>query len=388
MKIVKILFANIPSTLLVLFFSAFSMGQLQRVQLSPHIAVYAHDIIVITFIAWTFLKNKKIQRKIKIIPEKLKKIISSFPLEAAWIFWIALGMVIGLGTGTLAIRSLLYFMRLCVYIVFAVLVKSLHKETFSAQKTMAWLGLLMAGWGMAQYFWLPDTRFLHIFGWDNHYYRLIGTFFDPAFTGMMLVLTFGLWQLPEVFRGVPKMFSQLVQVSIALAVSATFSRASYLALAVLISLHVLHKKITPLFALVLASVFSLFLLLLPKPGGEGVNLARTSTGEARLENAQQNLVALEGAQWIWGRGLFNTDNTIHSSTPHHASFPDSLPILILNATGVVGTILTTLISFKWLTRWWSTKPIWTSMLLATLIHSIFNNTLLQPFIFLALWLAF
>src|SRR5690606_31742414 len=104
----------IPAILFSLFLGVFSLGQLQRIQLTPRIAFYAHDILIMMFIIWSFLKNKKFSHFFQKIPEKIKKIVTRFPLETTWLLWIALGMGIGLATGTLSTRSLLYALRLGV----------------------------------------------------------------------------------------------------------------------------------------------------------------------------------------------------------------------------------------------------------------------------------
>ena len=294
------------------------------------------------------------------------------------------GIAAGAVAGRIALRGWLYLGRLALYLIFILLIRQNKHIRYTPKVGFTVVGLLIAVWGLLQYVFMPDTRWLSVFGWDNHYYRLIGTMFDPAFTGMLLVIGFGLWQWPALSARI----KQLVQLIIAIAIAATFSRASYIALLVLSSLQVMTGKLKLSFFMILWLVFAVSLFFLPKPGGEGVNLARLSTGEARLMNAQQNLVKLDGLEWVWGRGLFNSDATQTYQTPSHAQLPDSLPILLLNSLGLGGLLLTALVFIKWFKRWWQVKPAWTSLLIAVLVHSLFNNTFLQPFVFLALWLIF
>jgi len=145
------------------------------------------------------------------------------------------------------------------------------------------------------------------------------------------------------------------------------------------------KQIKVKSLIIILAIFTATLFLLPKPGGEGVNLARTSTTEARTRNVQEGLGSLQGWELLWGRGLFNEKSTQIYQTPDHAQLPDSLPVMLINASGLGGLILASLVLYKWLSKWWRADPIWTSLLITTLVHSLFNNTFLQPFIFLALW---
>jgi hypothetical protein len=384
MKIVRQLFADRQTSLLTLFFMLFSFGQLQRVQLTKEVAFYGHDLVLLAFLIWDLITEQKIIDLVKKTFKTIKKFTVKYRLEIVWLGWILGGMIIGGLAGRLGFKALLYLARIIAYLLFIWLIKQKKNPSYAPKKGFLLAGTLIGGWGILQYLLLPDTRFLHIFGWDNHYYRLISTLLDPAFTGMILVLTFGLWQSGEFSKTFSK-FKLLIQVLLSVGVAATFSRASYLALFILLILLLLTQRIHLKRALLIGLIFIAAVLTLPKPGGEGVNLTRTSTTEARSKNAQQNLVYLKGAQWLWGRGLFNSDNTADYQTSSHAAFPDSLPVLLLNATGVGGSLLTLMVAKKWLINWWKKDSLWASLLLVVLIHSLFNNTLLQPFVFLFIW---
>lgn len=387
MKIGNLLWKNLDTALLTLFLVLFSFGQLQRWQLTQYSAVYIHDFVIIGFILLTFWreqKNKTVFPKIQLI---WKKILQSYRLEAVWVLWIGLGMLIGAGTGQVGLQSLLYVARLVTYGLFYWCVMHNRRLTYAPRWGLAVAGVLIAFWGLGQYGLLPDTRFLHIFGWDNHYYRLISTLFDPAFTGIILVMTFGWWSDHTLFPKASSSLRKALQVCVSVAIAATFSRASYLAFLSLLVWQSFHRTLNRTFLIAIVGLFALTLWLLPKPGGEGVNLTRTSTAQARWSNTEEHVLKLEGWQWVWGRGLFNENNQSVYETPSHAKLPDSLPVLVLNAGGVVGVLLTLAVLTRWLRRWQQTEALWTGILLAVLVHSLFNNTLLQPFVLLALLLG-
>ena len=373
MKIFKTLFGDFFTAFFTLFWMSFSLGQLQRFQLSNNLALYLHDVLITVFVIGFLWQQKK-----NIL--KLKSVLKNNKLEFSFLIWIFLGMIIGFIESRVGLKSFLYLFRLIDYGIFVFALTKV-KIKYSPYLGFIFAGSLISIWGLWQYFVIPDVRFLNIFGWDNHYYRLISTLFDPAFTGMILVITLGLWQ-----RLIKKQKIVVItmQIILTIAIAATFSRASYLALGILFFTQWLSTKEKKKW-IVLSFIFISTIFLLPKPGGEGVNLARTSTIDARRENAQENLVNLEGSEWIWGRGLFNGDSDKESYTNNHAQLPDNILIMIINSTGIFGLIYSLKIGFKWLNIFWKKDSLWTSLLIGVLIHSMFNNTLLQPFVFLQLW---
>ncbi|MBT4124519.1 MAG: hypothetical protein HN981_03135 [Candidatus Pacebacteria bacterium] len=391
MKILKQLFADFFSSVFTIFLVVFSLGQLQRIQLAGNIAFYLHDLIIFLFVSGFLIQQIKLKKN---YINNFSNIWKKFRLEILFAGWILLGIIIGFIGGRITTKSILYLVRIIEYSLF---IFALHnsKIKYSIYQGLMWAGTAIGFWGLLQYFIIPDVRFLNIFGWDNHYYRLISTIFDPAFTGIILVMTLGLWQRFLIEKNKIKNSSKkinysqfifIIQTLLTIAIAATFSRASYLGLVILFFTQwLLQKKKLKWQILFLSGIFISTIFLLPKPGGEGVNLARTSTIKARSDNAQENLVTLRGSQWIWGRGLFNNDAEKESYTNNHAQLPDSLPILLINSTGVVGSFWFLLLLKKWIKKSWKKDSLWTTLLIGVLVHSLFNNTFLQPFVFLMLW---
>ncbi len=373
MKIVNQLTGDFFTLVFTIFCLVLPLGQLQRIQLAGNYAFYIHEILLTSFVLGFIW-----QQKILLNKEKILSFLKKFKLEVFLLIWILFGMTIGLFTGRIDLKSFLYLARLIDYSLFVFALQKIQLK-YPPFYGFLFSGTLIGFWGLLQYWLIPDVKFLNIFGWDNHYYRLISTIFDPAFTGIILVLTIGLWQRIRK----PKLITWL-QILLTIAVAATFSRASYLALFLLIT----HQWLTTNQKLkwsLLAGLFLLTVLILPKPGGEGVNLTRTSTIEARSENIQENLITLEKTQWLWGRGLFNNDAQKASYTNNHAQLPDNLIVLVINSTGIIGLISTIILAKKWLKITYHQDKIWTWLVVTVLVHSLFNNTLLQPFVFLNLF---
>jgi hypothetical protein len=253
---------------------------------------------------------------------------------------------------------------------------------------MLWLSLL-------QYVFLPDTRFLRVLGWDDHYYRLIGTLLDPNFTGLSLIVTgCYLWSVAHWW---PKALLQWLTLALLVAVALTFSRASYAALAVVLALLLVHKLVLVKYGgwrLVakigaVVAVATIAWWLAPKPTGEGVNLLRQSTITARWQASLPWLTTLQPWQWVVGRGALVQPLVPATGTnlaaADHANWPDNWLILLISSWGVLGTL-------GWL--WWGgqrlrqlqrTEPWLVLALAAIMTHGLFNHSLLEPFIWLLWW---
>lgn len=201
--------------------------------------------------------------------------------------------------------------------------------------------------GFLQYLLFPDVRFLSYLGFDDHYFRLIGSLLDPNFTGLVLVIFTLL--APKLFFVIPL-----------LALALTFSRASFLALAVsLIYLSVMKKQFKLLFLLLILGVILYFV---PKPFGEGVNLLRTFSIVSRFENQKQALaIFFENPILGVGFGPQKIDNSF---------------IFVMTTTGIIGFS----VFLAFLKKVWqlTTDPLVKAALLAILAHSLFNNSFFYP----------
>ena len=133
--------------------------------------------------------------------------------------------------------------------------------------------------GLIQYLYIKDLRFLRYFSWDDHYYRLIGPFIDPAFTGIIICLGLLLTIL--------KLKKNLVYYTIIFtkisAIFLTYSRSTYLALFSGLLLVGIEKKairkISPIVIVIL-----IIIKLLPSQFGESTKLTRISTIFYRIDN--------------------------------------------------------------------------------------------------------
>lgn len=221
---------------------------------------------------------------------------------------------------------------------------------------------------LLQYLVFPDMRYLKNLGFDDHYFRLIGSFYDPNFTGAVLA------GIALYFVAKSKLLLSLPFVGL---LALTFSRASYLVFFVgLIYLLLTHKKTKLLLLLVLLGVT---IYLIPKPSGEGVNLLRTFSVYSRLGSWQQGVTLFIQKPLIgWGyntlRGIdgtrFQTDNSF---------------IYLLATTGIIGLLsfIHLLLKLNESTKNGSIKI----LIISLLIHSLFNNSLFYIWVLALFWIA-
>ena len=319
-------------------------GELQRL---PGLPLYLHDLILTGLLVANFRRLK-------------------FYRPMLWFSLAAVISLIGAAFRMPLNQILIGSLYLVRFMVYSLLINLSIKPVY-----LIWFSSLVAGFGLVQYLLVPDTRWLFTLNWDEHYYRLLSTLFDPNFTGIILVLGLVLvyfyrpktWWLYALHLG---------------ALLLTYSRSSYLALfAAIVAVAVLTRK----FKLILYILIFLFSLwFLPRPGGEGVKLERIMSVKQRLSNYQLGLEFWRKSPVV-GLG-FNTlryfrDNQVS----HSASGLDSSLIFVLATSGSVG-----LLAYLNLLRClWQTSLVMKVTLAALLTHSLFVNSLFYSFILVWLW---
>ncbi|MDP3888791.1 MAG: O-antigen ligase family protein [bacterium] len=388
--------------LLILYLVVFTLGQLLRFTLGmTEINLHFADIAVGILVSF-WLINKIIKKEKFVWPPLSKQIFLFFCLAAVSLAFNSTPLrSIFHNEMPLAGRELfvswLYLFRWIFYagLYFVVYDLVLIKKELveNIKKWLIWVGLGVAVFGLGQYVFLPDTRFLENFGWDPHYFRVIGTFFDPGFLGVILVLslillTLWLWKVKPNKLGI--LFWLIIYSALAL----TYSRASYLAYLLGMGTIAYFKK-SPKFFVCIFAFLIVTILLLPRPGGEGVKLERESTIKYRIINWGQSLTIARDHP-VFGVGFnayrysqrdYGFLDFANWRSSHAGGGADSSLLFVLATTGIFG-----LLAYLWL--WW--KIIITSLkrkdalILATvsalLIHSLFDNSLFYPWVMGWIWI--
>ncbi|MCL4338981.1 O-antigen ligase family protein [Patescibacteria group bacterium] len=301
------------------------------------------------------------------------------------------------------ILSSLYIIRIFSYFSIYISVRHLlAKNKISTSRfiyllTVSGITLAIAGW--LQYFLYPDLRNLYYLGWDPHYKRIFSTILDPNYLGLILVLTF-----VALFSSLPrplwkkdtkiKIFSLIPSIFIFFTIMFTYSRSAFSSFLTAAAYYSLAQK---KYIIIGGCVIILFLaaFLLPKPGGEGVNLKRLYSIQERLINWQEGLgiflkypllgIGFDTLRYT-NPNVKNTqlNNTIISqNVPNHsAGGLDNSLIFVAATTGILGLtayLLFLIMAFN--------KSILVSRisLLAIFVHSLFLNSLFFPPVLIWLW---
>jgi len=383
---------NTVTIFLAIFFLFLSLGQLEKIQLFSSVSIYAHEIMMFIWLGfWSYKKPELLsQAKVGV----LKQISIKNPVFL-FILWISVGWLGALFTQHSLANTFLYSARLLFYIAFIFSLLFLEKKKVINAFHLK-LGIFVSGcyllyFGFLQYVFLPDTRFLQFLGWDDHYFRLISTILDPGFTGIILILTvFAFAQVLQLIK-VKKMLIYAALFIFTVGIALTYSRATYLAYASGAGFAVIYyfmhkKKEVGIFFLSSLLLLAAFLPFLPRSGGEGVRLERTSTIISRTTSAQTDLDQIHGINWLTGQGLFTvSDHSLLSDSLSHSRVPDNWLVMLISGTGVVGTILFLLALAKFALKNWQKNPLFWFAFAAVLVHGIFNASLI--YIFVLLWLG-
>lgn len=351
-------------TILFIYLALFPFGQLLRISIFN-----ASDILALIALIYIVLTNNKSLSVFNPLKDFL--IIALFSLVYSVFNFKSLNVLIG---GLYLFRVIIYFYLYKLSL--NVIREELRlKETIFNSLLLVSFAVSIFGW--IQYFVYPDLTSLKYLGWDDHLFRLVGTYLDPGFTSLIIV--FG-----AVISFVKKKYLLLAFFAVTLAF--TYSRAGYLALtASLFFASLIFKKFK---AFLISLVFFLVVVfLLPKPVGEGVNLARTYSISSRISNYKETFEIFKKSP-VFGVGFNNIclarkiylkDVDLSS---HSCSGSDFSLLLILATTGILGfmvfvsSISKILLSLK---RGYYAK-VFLVLISALFVHSFFVNSLFYPWV--------
>ncbi|MCA9388494.1 O-antigen ligase family protein [Candidatus Berkelbacteria bacterium] len=332
------------------------------------------------------------------------------PRSLSLIFLLAFGLWIPIGltvnSGLLLPRELL--VALAYFVRFGFLALTLFVTAWLAQKkeTQIWLLRLLLGGaltllaiGIAQRIFVPDIRFLTRFGWDPHVNRLLSTFLDPNFFGMFLVMLYAL-ALAGVMsvKGKAQLWLTILATVTALAVVATLSRSSYLAVAIA-TFVVLFFKSWRLMTVALIGVV-MMVSLVPNVRDRVVGAFSVDTTSLARIQSWQETIEIGNTNPLVGVG-YNAFGAakirlgfLDDLTSQSAQGGDSSLLLVYATTGVIGLLI--YLAF-WLSIFlesyslWRTanEPVWQmvglgimAIIPAYLVHSNFVNGLFYPHLFI------
>jgi O-antigen ligase len=369
---------NFDNIFAFLFLVAFPFGQIIRLSFNfagLSIPLQPIDVIAGSGAVYALLKK---------FPKPL--IIKSFMLFLAvavfsFIFSIFIFKTFNLDYG------FFYLMRLAAYFYFFVYLWNFAKKKANKKLLIdSLLGISVASavFGWIQFFTFPDIKPFFVWGWDIHLFRLVGTFLDPAFLGLIIVfgLVISIYKCVKGWRFKDVLISVFLLISLAF----TYSRASFLAFiaAVLVIIY-FEKQFKKLVLFVVGIVVIAFLL--PTAKNPAIGLFRSVTAIARIEDYQTTLKIFSTSP-VFGIGYDNMCIAyqkyigIQDFSSHACSGSDSSLLFVLATTGVIGfMIFLSLIEkvMRSLDRSVNAK-IFIASSAALFVHSLFSNSLFYPWI--------
>lgn len=344
----------------------FSLGQLGRVSLfNQQINFYLYEITLIFSLFILFIKYR------------------FDPIKDAWKKFQPVFILLGILTISLLtdfasftffqnLVGALYLYRLHLYFIYFFYLRYHVQKNINFSKVIKngifFIAVLTIISTLTQYFLYPDLRNLFYQGWDPHLYRTFGVFFDTSIASAV----FGIFFL-TINRPVIKTIYLLL-------IALSFSRSVYLGLSLtLIYLFASQKKYVKIFLFFL--FFATLIVLIPKPFGEGVNLARYYSINSRINDYKEGIDLWKKKPLI-GYGYnriryVKKSDSLHSGATYSSSF-----LTILVSSGIFG-----LISFVW-ALWCLRKSnkLAPFLLIFISLVSLSDNIALHPFILFLLFI--
>ncbi len=362
---------RLDNLFIFLFFVLFPLGQIIRIGILKPL-----DIVVGMGAIYALIKKYEkpsyfIYLRNFLIAAAASWVISLFIFKTGQVFY-----------------GFLYLLRLWAYIYFIPYVRNfikINKENAGLLlNSLLAVSVVVAIFGWIQFFWFPDLRPFFPLGWDEHLYRLFGTFLDPAFLSLIIVfgLLLAIQRSARSFSGAN--FSIMAFLLITLAF--TYSRAGYLAFLAGAGFLLYRYKLMKYFA-ALFGVLLIIVVALPTSQNKILSFTRQFSAIARINNYVSTAQIFSRSP-VFGVGYDNmclayrTFIGEQSFLSHSCSGSDSSLLFILATTGVVG-FMTFVFGVKFIAGGLvrnSNYNILVACAAAAFVHSLFSNSLFYPWI--------
>lgn len=387
---------------LLIFFSllllvALPLNEISRITIGLHVSFTLLDVLV-GIIAVVWLLRQVWQRKYMVS--------SQAKLFTATIAVFTLSLVANMYrlSFTQTLTAALYIVRWMCYgsIFFMVLSNNFVKKKMPA--LLFACGILLVCIGYIQYFFYPALRNLFYAGWDEDYYRMFATFFDPNFFGLFLSLFF-LFVVSQFASGQTKknrvrvLLYSMLTVATFFAILLTYSRTALVTVAIGILVLFWQKKlkkfIVPLF---IGAAFLVILIFTLGNTRTKVNsLFRVTSSDARIGSAKNALiifldnplfgVGFNAYRYAQYRHHFMPGSTIQED--HGASGSDVSMLFVLATSGIVGSIVFCIFLYSHFKKVLQAKNrLGLATFVAWMVGSLFINGLFYPSILVWVWIIF
>jgi hypothetical protein len=305
-----------------------------------------------------------------------------FVAGSAWVFSLLIFRQVEV------LYGVLYLLRLSAYFYFLIYIwnfarKGIKNKNLLINSLLA-VSVASALFGWIQFVWIPSIKPFFTWGWDEHLFRLVGTFLDPTYLGLIVV--FGLIIAMNLFIETKAKGYLFLTMFLLGSLAFTYSRASYLAFLVGVAFIGIYKKKVRIIAFSILALLML-VLLLPTSANHVLRFTRSFSAVARIENYKTTFQIFSKSPAI-GVGYDNLCLAyqkyvgLQSFSSHSCSGSDSSLLFVLATTGVVGFIVFTFALVKisgFLTPGLGSRVLIPTFV-ALLIHSLFSNSMFYSWI--------
>ena len=370
---------KVVRVLLLLLVGLLWLGQFQRILITSTVAIYLHELLLFLLSTLIFVSHRSD------LYFWIKKESTLLKAGGVFIGFIFLSLISRVFMGEQTVLGWLYFARLLLYVsCWPTLFIALQQQWITKSQLIFGLRLVPFGillLGILQYMFLPDTTSLALLGWDDHALRAISTLFDPGFTagvGVIGILMSTHFLFSDWKRGCI-WFLGIVGLLL------TYSRAGFLSFfsgLTLWSIRVKKRR----FGSVLAIMFLIGIVLLPRANSEGTRLERTASVSARINTYQDSLVIQKPIDALIGKGwyLARSQRGVEFPGKHvHPSSPDNPFVHVFESLGVPGLCAFLYCCWGITRRFWK-NPAFSAAWCAVVVGSFFNNLFFYPWILLLL----
>ncbi|HUD44038.1 MAG TPA: O-antigen ligase family protein [Patescibacteria group bacterium] len=374
-------------------FSLF-LNEAGRIDLGNNIAFTLLDVSVIIFLSYNLIafliKKEKFSREQFTKPFLIFVAILFFSLLLNFVHYSVTQLLV----------AFLYLIRFIIYCLTYLAIKKL----FKTQKKFVMISLCITFFfillsDFIQYFFYTNLRNLYYLGWDEHIYRLFGSFFDPNFAAAFLALGFlffvTLWleTKKKKLNVLSYLFLLLSGVDI-LALFLTFSRSGLIMLFVSSLIYFGLIKKLRYFSAVIASLVIIYFVVSPNSAIVNTNLLRIVSSEARIDSAQVALAIIEKNPIIgvgfdayrYAQLRYSYRTVVGTQESHADAGTDNSFLFVWATSGIIGLGAFLWLNYTILCQLWNEftrkNQLFSALVLASLVglyvDSIFINSLFYP----------
>lgn len=364
-----------------LLFLLLSIGQLGRISfLKGEINFYLYEILLALYFIILFFRYK------------LRPIEKSFKnLQWLYIFFILIYVSYFIPIFKYSyfqnLTAFLYLLRLTLYFSFFLYISydfsTKKKDIKILEKSFLTFAILTVTISFIQYFLYPDLRNLFYLGWDPHMYRAFGVFFDTSTSAslygliiLFFILKFRKIQLKKKYKTAFLTFYIVLSLL-------TYSRGFYISFLITFFIFLIEKRLIKYIFIIFIIFITVIIVILPRPFGEGVNLKRTFSIQARIDDYKRGVKIFRKSPLLgigYNRLRYEKQRSSvveSSSFQNHASMSfQSSFLIILTTAGILGLISFIATLFQIATI--STVSKYYVLFLS--LFSLTDNILLQPFV--------